>query len=97
MFHLKTKSKATGISGFRDPSKRCRLLCYGHGFWKVQVDGFIKTLDKVNSLQIVISSEGIGHPFSIVSRIVEVQHRSHCINPDAVDMKVLKPVQRITD
>ena len=39
----------------------------------------------------------VGEPLTIVARVVEVEHRGHRVDAQAVDVELLEPVERVGD
>ena len=54
-------------------------------------------LEKFNGLQIFISAILVRYPLSILSSIIQVQHRCHRIYTQSIDMELFNPVNRISD
>ena len=41
--------------------------------------------------------QAVGHPLAVAARVVEVEHRGHRVDPQAVDVELLEPVQGVGD
>ena len=54
-------------------------------------------LEKFDGIQIFIAAIFVGHPLSILLAIIKVQHRSHSVHAQSVDMILLDPVDRAVD
>ena len=52
-------------------------------------------LQELHCLQILIASVYVGHPFTVILPIVQIEHGSNCIHPDSVRMVLVRPEQRI--
>ena len=52
-------------------------------------------LKKLDGFQILIAAVNIGEPFSGVFGIIQIQHGSHRIHPQPVNMILFQPVQSI--
>src|ERR687896_724303 len=57
----------------------------------------VQLLDEFNRLQIFPAAEAVWNPFSALAAVVEVEHRSHRIHPQAVDVKLFQPVEGVSD
>ena len=38
----------------------------------------------------------VGYPFAFFPRVIEIEHRRHGIDPQAIDMKTIAPVQCVS-
>ena len=48
-------------------------------------------LEEIYCLQVLITSILVRNPFSVFLSIIQVQHRSNCINAKSINMEVLHP------
>src|SRR5690606_7722526 len=61
------------------------------------IRGFIQFFQKTYRLQVLSPAALIGYPFAFCPRIIEVQHGSHRIHPQAVGVVPVQPKQRIAN
>src|SRR5699024_5964267 len=54
-------------------------------------------LEKLDRLQILITSIFVGNPLTVLLSIIQVQHRCNCVDTKPVHMEMLHPEQRIAD
>ena len=54
-------------------------------------------LDELDSLQVLAATVLVGTPLAVLARVVQVQHRGHRIDAQAVNVEVLEPVQGVGD
>src|SRR6476659_8263480 len=58
---------------------------------------FIQLFQKRNCLKVLTPTKLIRHPLPFIAAVVEIQHRRHCIDTQSVYMKLVEPVERISD
>src|SRR5690606_2552124 len=61
------------------------------------IDGFVKLLEETYRLQILLPAMFVGYPFAFFTGIIEVEHRGHGIDPQAIHMEAVQPKQSIAD
>src|SRR5262245_23920010 len=61
------------------------------------VNEFVELLDKVDRFEILSTAVDVRHPLPGLARVVEVEHRRNRINPQPVDVILLKPEQRVAE
>ncbi|MNX96276.1 hypothetical protein D3C86_1285870 [compost metagenome] len=59
-----------------------------------QGDHIVEVAQEVDGLQILPPAMAVRHPLAGFARVVAVQHRGHGIDPQAIDVEMLEPVQR---
>ena len=52
----------------------------------------VHLLQERDRLEVLAPAEPVGHPLAVVPRVVEVEHRGHRVDPQAVDVHLLQPV-----
>ena len=88
---LKAKSKASVfyISGYLRP---CRRLFRYHKCTRISSKyNCVQMLEEIYCLQVLITSILVRNPFSVFLSIIQVQHRSNCINAKSINMEMLHP------
>ena len=89
----KSKSVLFCLSCYLRPC--CRFLCYHHRSVISSQNYGIQMFEKFNSLQILIFSILICHPFSVFFSIIKIKHRSNCIYTKTIYVTLLHPEKRI--
>ena len=51
----------------------------------------IEPAQEVDGLEILASAKLVGNPFSLLARVIEIQHRSHGIHAQSIDMIFVEP------
>ncbi|MNO91649.1 hypothetical protein D3C76_832010 [compost metagenome] len=59
-----------------------------------QRDDVVEVTQEVDGLEVLPAAMAIRHPLAGLARVVAVQHRRHRIDPQAIDVEMLEPVQR---
>ena len=62
-----------------------------------RIDELVHALKESHGFTIVVAAIPVGQPFARLSGIVEVEHRRHGIDPEAVDVEPVEPVDRVGD
>ncbi len=59
------------------------------------VDGAVELLEEVHRLEVLPATVDVGLPLARLAGVVEVEHRGHGVDADAVDVELLEPVERV--
>src|SRR3984893_1196899 len=59
------------------------------------VNKLVELLDESNRFKVLASAVNVRKPAPLLARVVEVQHRGHRVNSQAVDMIFLQPKERV--
>jgi hypothetical protein len=70
---------------------RGRLLGHHQRSWMLVVDRRIELAQKLDRLQILPSPVLVRDPLG--SRVIQVEHRSHRVDAQTIDVKLLQPIQ----
>ena len=81
----------------RHTRPRRTLFGDGHDAGVQRVHGVVQLLEERHRLEILAAAESVAHPLAGFTAVVEVQHRGHGVHTNAVDVKLLDPVQRIRE
>ena len=57
----------------------------------------IQAADEIHRLKVFIATVLIRQPLTFLTRIVQIKHRGHGINPQRIDMELIDPVQSAAD
>src|ERR1700693_6066321 len=90
-----TESSQVGWSG--DARPRSGFFCDGHDSRKPLVTDFVKAFDEIDSVEVLAAAMDVRHPFTRFSRVVEIKHRSDCVDAKTIDVIVVQPEQAICD
>ena len=58
---------------------------------------FVEPLEEVDRLEVLVAAEDVGDPFAGFSRIVEIDHRGHGVDPKAVDVVAIEPEEGVAE
>ena len=95
MFHLKPKPSPPWSVGRETPGKAVEFLGDGDRAGEAAVDEFVGPAQEGDRLAVFVAAVGVGQPFAFAPRIVEVEHRGDGVDPQAVDMEPVDPVERV--
>ena len=74
---------------------RRRFLSDHHYARISSADDAVQMTEKLDRLQIFVFSVFIRHPLSIRASVIQIQHRSHSVYAQTVDVEMLHPVKRV--
>ncbi|MCW2609271.1 MAG: hypothetical protein JWM15_517 [Cryptosporangiaceae bacterium] len=80
-----------------DPRPGRRLLGDRHDARVSLVDGRVDLLQERHRVEVLPATELVRQPLALLAGVVEVEHRGHRVDPEAVDVELLQPVQRVGD
>src|SRR5664280_949173 len=89
------KSPARRDTAAASPAARRWILGNGDNAGKFRVRDIIEFSEEFDGFEIFTSAELVGNPFTLLARIVEVNHRGHGVHAQAVNVKAVEPEQRI--
>ena len=92
---LQSETEAPEIGGPRHAGPRCRLLCDGDDAGRSLVDGGVHLLQEADGIEILATAVLIRSPFAGLAGVVEVEHRGHGVDAQAVDVELLDPVHGV--
>ena len=61
------------------------------------IRGRVGFLDEVDGFQVLAATVLVGTPLAVLTRVIQVEHRGHGVDAQAVDVEVLQPVQGVGD
>src|SRR4030095_11056370 len=64
---------------------------------KALVDGAVELLEELNGLDVLSAAVAVRDPFAALARVIEIEHRSHGIDAQAVGMILIEPEERVAD
>ena len=88
---FQSESQASTVPGLRHHGPGGGFLCNHQSRWKFRKNGFIELLQKSYCFQVFFSAILIWGPFAVLPAIIQIQHRSHCIHPKAIDVIFIQP------
>ncbi len=94
---LEAEPQTPEVGGPRDPRPRGRLLGDRHDPGHPLVRGGVHLLEERDGFEVLATAELVRGPLALLARVVEVQHRGHCVDAQPVDVELLQPVQRVGD
>src|SRR3990170_6119826 len=92
-FQVETQPSLVRRSGDTLPSSR--FFCYNECVRVLGVNRIVEILDEGYRIQILLTSILVGDPFTILSRVIEVQHRCHSVYAKPISMVFIEPEKRI--
>ena len=57
----------------------------------------VELLEEVDRLEVLVAAVDVGDPLAGLPRVVEVEHRGHGVDPEAVDVVALEPEQGVAE
>ena len=57
----------------------------------------VEPLEEVDCLEVLVAAEDVGDPLARLARVVEVEHRGHRIDPEAVEVVAVEPEKRVAE
>src|SRR5918999_5735105 len=94
-FHAEAQTSDVYRLAYARPRRRflgdhqdTRMLCVHDG---------VEFLDELDRLEVLASSEDVGHPLPLFAAVIEIEHGCNRINAEAVDVEFLDPVESIRD
>ena len=94
---LVAESESAGVGGPGDPGIGGRFLGEGGDALAAGVDRLVQALQEGDRLQVLAPTLDIRHPFALRAGVVPVEHRGDGIDPQAVDVVLLQPVEGVRD
>src|SRR3990172_4182568 len=77
----------------RDYGPCCGLLGNGLNIGMPAIDLFIQPPEERDGLEVLLAPVLVGDPLAFLARVVKVEHGSHTVDPDAVNVVLLEPEQ----
>ena len=94
---LVAEAQAAGIHGTRHRREAGAFLGHGDDPRHLAIGGHVHPLEHRDRFQVLAPAMDVGDPLAFLPRIVAVEHRGHRIDPEAVDVELLEPVERVRD
>ena len=88
---LIVEAQAAGVGRLGNHRPGGRFLCDHHHVRLYREGRLVQALQKRHRLQVFLTAVLIGHPFPILAAVVQIQHRSHRVAPDAIDVVLFQP------
>ena len=92
MFHFWLNPRPPASTGPGHPAPGRRLLGDGEHAGDVAVHDRVHLLQEGDGLEVLAAAVAVGDPLAVLARVVEVEHRGHGVDPQAVDVHLLQPV-----
>ena len=94
---LEAEPESADVGRARDHGPCGRFLCNGYDTGMVLVGHLVEPLEELDGLEVLVSAEGIGNPFTRFPGIVKVEHGRNGIDAETVDMIGVKPEEGVGD
>src|SRR5438552_2683462 len=94
---FKTEPKAAEIRRARNTGPGGGFLGDGHDPGKTLIANLVEAFQEIDGVKIFAAAKSIRDPLPFLARIIQIQHRRDCIHPQAVDVKLVEPEERIRD
>ena len=91
---LEVEAQAAGIRGRGHAREGRGLLGHGEAAGALHTHHLVHALEQGNGLQVLAPAVYVGHPLTVVARVVAVEHGGHRVHAQAVHTLALQPVQR---
>ena len=92
---LVAEAQAAGPGRLRHARPGGGFLGHGHDARMLAIGQLVHPAHEVDRFQVLAPAELVGHPLARLARVVEVEHRGHRIDAQAVDMVAVEPEQRV--
>ncbi len=92
---FEAESQPAHVGGARNAGPRGRFLGNRQNAGVLQVRLQIEFLDERNGLQIFAAAKFVGNPIARLPAVIEVQHRGHGVDPQAIDVVLVEPKQGV--
>jgi len=89
-FHAESQAAEPCRPGYLGPGSR--LFRNHQGAWKLFVRDGVQVTQKIDSFQVFSATVFIWNPVTGFARVIQVEHGGDGIHPQAIQMKLLKPV-----
>ncbi len=94
---LEREAEPAVLDVARYSAPRRTLFGDGKGPGGLLSDRRVRAAQELDGLDVLPTSVLVGHPFAMFPAVVEVEHRSDCIDPERIHMELLDPEQRVGD
>ena len=94
---LEAEAQAAQVRRPRHARPRGRLLGGRDDPGLAAVHDLVELLEERDRVQVLAPAELVGDPLALAPRVVEVEHRGHGVDPDAVDVVLAQPEQGVGD
>ena len=90
---LEGEAQAAGVGGVRDHRPGSGLLGGGDGAGAFAVGEFVEALQERGGFEVLVAAVHVRLPFAVLARVVQVEHGSHGVHAQPVEVELLHPVQ----
>ena len=94
---LQAEAQAAGVRGLRDAGPGGGLLGDRDDAGHPLVGRGVGLLQQPDRLEVLAPAELVGQPLAVLAGVVEVEHRRHRVDAQAVDVELLAPVDGVGD
>ena len=94
---LEAEAEAAEVGRPRDARPGGRLLGRRDRARLAGVEDLVEFLQELNGVEILVAAELVRHPLALLARVVEVEHRGHGVDADAVGVVLAQPVEGVGD
>ena len=92
---LEAEAEAALVGRPRNAGKGGRFLGDGDRARKAAVDELVGAAQEGDRFAVFLAAVGVGQPFALAARIVEVEHRGDRVDAQPVDVEAVDPVERV--
>src|SRR5579875_4073229 len=94
---LERKAEATNVGRARDQRPCRRFLRNSNRPRYLTVDRLVELAQKIDRLQMLAPTILIRHPLTGWTHVIQVEHRGHRVNTQAINMILAQPKERTAD
>ncbi len=94
---LQPEAETAGAGRLGDSGPGGGLLGDGHDARHPLVGRGVGLLEQADRLEVLTPAELVGQPLAVLAGVVEVEHRGDGVDPQAVDVELLEPVDGVGD
>jgi hypothetical protein len=94
---LQAEAEAAHVGRRGDATPARRLLGHRDDAGRAPVDRGVRLLQELDRVEVLPAAVLVRQPLPVLARVVEVEHRGHRVDAQAVDVELLQPVAGVGD
>ena len=92
---FEAEPQAAQVGGPRDAREGGRFLGDGHDTRKEPVGALVDLAQECDRLQVLVATELVGRPLTLLPRVIEVEHRGDRVDSQPVDVVPIQPEESV--
>ena len=94
---LQTEAQTAEVGRPRNARPARRFFGDGQDSRVLMVANLVEPLEEIDGLEVFVAAEHVGDPLAGLARVVQVNHRRHRIDAQAVNVVAVQPEQRVAE